>query len=228
MASCEPFHGGLVRSWDASSPLGKEVFFTPGVVEVRVLLYSKCEEELIMEESNTRTHPLPWWAAGILLGLVQVLAIALVEPMSVSKPFIDTDVKVLNRVAPEYSAKHPLLSDEQNEGFGYGWWFDIGIILGACLAAFHLRAWKIRIVSGWWHRNHDATALLRLIAGFCGGVIMLLGAGFAYNCITGQFFGGWAQLSLSAIPFTITLFVFGMLVAYIVYPRTPNRLKEED
>ena len=60
-----------------------------------------------------RTHPLPWWAAGLLLGLVQVLAIALVKPMGVSKPFIVADTKVLNRVAPEYSENHPLLSDEQ-------------------------------------------------------------------------------------------------------------------
>jgi hypothetical protein len=181
-----------------------------------------------MKEANNQTPPLQWWAAGILLGLVQVLAIALVEPLSVSKPFVDADVKVLNRVAPEYSAKHPLLSDKQYKGFGYGWWFNIGIILGACLAAFQLRIWKVRTVSAWWQRNHDHTALLRLLTGFCGGVIMLLGAGFAYSSITGQFIGGWAQLSLSVIPFTSTLFIFGMLVAYLVYPRTPNRLKEEE
>lgn len=181
-----------------------------------------------MEESNNRTPPLPWWAAGILLGLVQVLAIALVEPMGVSKPFIDADIKVLNRVAPEYSENHPLLSDKQYKKFGYSLWFNIGIVLGACLAAFHLRIWKVRTASVWWRRNHDAPVSLRLITGFCGGVLILLGAGFAAGCITGQFFGGWAQLSLAAIPFTITLFGFGMIAAYLIYPKTPNRLEEED
>jgi len=181
-----------------------------------------------MEESNSRTHPLPWWAAGILLGLVQVLAIALVKPMGVSKPFVVVDAKVLNRVAPEYSENHPILSDKQYKKFGYGGWFNIGIVLGACLAALHLRAWKVRTVSVWWKRNHDATALLRLIAGFCGGVLLLLGAGLAHGCITGQFISGWTQLSLSAIPFTITLFGFGMLVAYLVYPKAPNRFRQEE
>ena len=180
-----------------------------------------------MEESNSRTHPLPWWAAGILLGLVQILAIALVKPMGVSKQFVVADAKVLNRVAPEYSENHPLLSNEQYKKFGYGWWFNIGIILGACLAALHLRAWKVRAVSLWWQRNHDAPILLRLIAGFCGGVLILLGARLAHGCITGQFIGGWAQLSLSAIPFTISLFGFGMLVAYLVYPKTPNEFRRE-
>jgi uncharacterized membrane protein YedE/YeeE len=180
-----------------------------------------------MEESNSRTHPLPWWAAGILLGLVQVLAIALVKPMGVSKQFVVADAKVLNRVAPEYSENHPLLSNEQYKKFGYGWWFNIGIVLGALLAALHLRAWKVRAVSLWWQRNHDAPVLLRLIAGFCGGVLILLGARLAHGCITGQFIGGWAQLSLSAIPFTISLFGFGMLVAYLVYPKTPNEFRRE-
>ncbi|HUT47271.1 MAG TPA: YeeE/YedE thiosulfate transporter family protein [Sedimentisphaerales bacterium] len=175
-----------------------------------------------------RTHPLPWWAAGILLGLVQVLAIALVKPMGVSKQFVVADARVLERVAPEYSENHPLLSNEQNKKFGYGWWFNIGIVLGAFLAALHLRAWKVRTVSAWWQRNHDAPVLLRLIAGFCGGVLLLLGAGLAHGCITGQFISGWTQLSLSAIPFTITLFGFGMLVAYLVYPKAPSRFRREE
>jgi hypothetical protein len=190
--------------------------------------YRLREEELIMTEINSRTPPLPWWAAGILLGLVQVLAIALVKPMGVSKPFVVVDAVLLNRIAPEYSQNHPILSDEQYKKFGYGGWFNIGIVLGACLAALHLRAWKIRTVSVWWKRNHDATALLRLIAGFCGGVLLLVGAGLAYGCITGQFIGGWTQLSLSVIPLTITLFAFGMLVTYLVYPKKPNRFRQEE
>lgn len=192
-----------------------------------MFLRSKREEELIMTELNSRTHPLPWWAAGILLGLVQVLAIALVRPMGVSKQFVVADAKVLNHVAPEYSENHPLLSDEQYKKFGYGWWFNIGIVLGALLAALHLRAWKVRTKSFWWQDNLDAPVLLRLIAGFCGGVLLLLGARLAHGCITGQFISGWTQLSLSAIPFTITLFGFGMLVAYLVYPKKPNEFRRE-
>jgi len=181
-----------------------------------------------MREVKSLTPPLPWWTAGILLGLVQVLAVALVEPMGVSKPFVVTDSRVLNKIAPEYSENHPLLSNEQNKKFGYGWWFNIGIILGACFAAVHLRVWKVRTVSSWWHRNHDTPVLLPLIAGFCGGVLLLLGAGLAHGCLTELLIGGWTQLSLSAIPFMITLFGFGMLITYFVYPKAPNRLKGED
>jgi hypothetical protein len=33
---------------------------------------------------------------------------------------------------------------------------------------------------------------------------------------------GWSQLSLSVVPFTVTLFGMGMLVARLVYPKTPD------
>ena len=180
-----------------------------------------------MEEVKNPTPPLSWWSAGILLGLVQVLAIALVEPMGVSKQFIIADSKVLNHIAPEYSENHPVIRDEEYQKFGYGWWFNIGIVIGACLAAVHLRVWKVRTVSSWWRRNHDAPVLLRLIAGFCGGMLLLIGAGLAHGCITGQFIGGWAQLSLSAVPFTVAVFGFGMLIAHLIYPKTPNEYRRK-
>jgi len=179
-----------------------------------------------MKKLNVQTPPLPWWAAGILLGLVQVLAVSLVGPLDVSNQFVVADAKTLNRVAPEYTENHPLISNEESRKSGYGWWFDIGLVLGALLAALHLRIWKVRATTVWWQQNHDAPMLLRLIAGFCGGFLILLGAGLAHGCITGQFISGWSQLSLSAIPFTITMFGFGMLVAYLVYPKTPKEYRQ--
>lgn len=175
-----------------------------------------------MKELDVQRPPLPWWAGGILLGLVQVLAIGLVRPLSVSTPFVAADAKVLERIAPEYTQSHPLISNEEYKRFDYGFWFNIGLVLGALLTALHLRKWKLQATSLLWQWNHNAPILLRLITGFCGGVLLLLGAGLAHGCITGQFASGWAQLSLSAVPFTITMFGFGMLVAYLVYPKAPN------
>lgn len=175
-----------------------------------------------MNELKAQRPPLPWWAAGILLGLVQVLAISLAEPLDVSTQFVVADAKVLERAAPEYAKNHPLISNEEYKHSGYGWWFNIGLALGACLAAVHLRTWKVRATTVWWRRNHDAPVVLRLIAGFCGGVFILFGAGLAHGCMSGQFLSGWAQLSLSVVPFTISMFGFGMLAAYLVYPKTPK------
>ena len=65
----------------------------------------------------------------------------------------------------------------------------------------------------------------RFIAGFIGGFLILLGARFAHGCTSGQFASGWAQLSLSVVPFTITMFGCGVLTAYFVYPKVPTITK---
>jgi uncharacterized membrane protein YedE/YeeE len=54
---------------------------------------------------------------------------------------------------------------------------------------------------------------------------MLVGAGLAQGGASGHLVSGWAQLSLSAVPFTIAMLGSGMLVAYVVYPMTPNITK---
>jgi uncharacterized membrane protein YedE/YeeE len=175
-----------------------------------------------MNELSIQKPPLPWWAAGILLGFVQILAIGLVKPLDVSPQFVVADAEALERVAPEYAENHPLINNEEYKKSGYEWWFNIGLVLGAFIAALHLRIWKVRATTVWWRRNHDAPVVLRLIAGFCGGALILFGAGLARGCTAGHLVSGWAQLSLSAVPFTITMFGFGMLVAYLVYPKTPS------
>ena len=178
-----------------------------------------------MENIVVKKSPLPWWAAGIMLGLVQVLAVGLVKPLGVSTQFVVADARIINQIAPEYSQNHPLISKEKYQKFGYGWWLDIGLITGAFLAAVSVRRWKLKKTTVWWQVNRGTSVKGRFIAGFIGGFLILLGARFAHGCTSGQFVSGWAQLSLSAVPFTITMFGFGMLTAYLVYPKTPKITK---
>ena len=186
-----------------------------------------------MNELKAQTPLVPWWTAGILLGLVQVLAIALAQPLDVSNQFVVADAKTLEHVAPEYAENHPLIQalkeqDLQRKtpgllGFGSGWWLAIGLVLGAFLAALHLKTWKVSVSSAWWRQNHTDPVILRLITGFCGGFCALLGAGLAYGGIVGLCGSGWAQLAVSAIPFTIAALGSGMLIAYLVYRKAPNK-----
>ena len=57
---------------------------------------------------------------------------------------------------------------------------------------------------------------------FIGGFILLFGARLADGCTSGQFASGWAQLSLSTVPFTIGMFAFGMIAARIFFPKLPK------
>jgi len=175
-----------------------------------------------MEGLIVKKAPLPWWVAGIVLGLVQVLAIGLGKPLGVSTEFVTVNAKIIKAVNGEYAKGHPLIGGEKAPKFGYGTWLDVGLIAGAAVAALAVGRWKLRSSTVWWQANHGGSKALRFWAGFVGGFFILLGARFAHGCTSGQFASGWAQLSLSVLPFTVTLFVFGMLTAYIVYPKSPD------
>ena len=180
-----------------------------------------------MENIMVKKSPLPWWAAGIVLGLVQVLAIGLVKPLGVSTQFVVADAKIINQLNSDYAKNHPLIGKEKYQKFGYGWWLDAGLLAGAFIAAVLARRWKIQKTTVWWQTNRGTSVGRRFIVSFIGGFLILLGARFAHGCTSGQFASGWAQLSLSAVPFTITMFGFGMLTAYLVYPKTPKTTTQE-
>lgn len=175
-----------------------------------------------MSEKIVQKTVLPWWAAGLLLGLVQILAIGLAKPLGVSTEFVSVNTKIIKAVDQEYVAKHPLIKDSKYQKFGYGWWVDVGLVTGALVSAIAVGRWKIRKTTVWWQTNHGTSVVKRFLAGLAGGFLILLGARFAHGCTSGQFASGWAQLSLSALPFTVTLFGFGMLTAYIVYRKIPD------
>lgn len=175
-----------------------------------------------MPHETVQKAPLPWWVAGIVLGLVQVLAIAMVKPLGVSTQFAIIDSKVIHAAAPEYAQEHPLISKEKYRKIGYGFWLDVGIIAGAFISAVVIRRFRFSTAPIWWTSSHGGSLVKRFVIAFIGGFFILLGARFAHGCTSGQFASGWAQLSLSAIPFTITLFGFGMLTAWIFHRNVPE------
>lgn len=174
-----------------------------------------------MSEQVVKKAPLPWLLAGLLLGLLQVAAVYFKEPLGVSTQFVVADAMVLHQAAPEYAGQHPLIGNARYKSFGYGWWLDVGLIGGAVLAALVSMRWRPRVTTVWWRANHGNTPGKRFLFAFLGGFLILLGARLANGCTSGQFASGWAQLSLSVLPFTVTMFGFGMITAWLVYPKAP-------
>lgn len=126
-----------------------------------------------MSNLSVQSPPLSWWSAGILLGLLLVLAVGLTEPLAISNEFVVVDAKALKRLAPEYAETHPLAGDEEYTKFGYGSWFCIGLVVGGFLASVRLRTWRARATTVWWKQNRNAPIALRLIAGFSGGILAI-------------------------------------------------------
>ena len=174
-----------------------------------------------MAEQKVRKAPLVWWLGGALLGLTQVLAVGVKKPLGVSTQFVVIESVGLHKAAPEYAGQHKLISDKKYRGVGYGWWLDIGIVAGALAAAVVTGRWKLRTTTVWWQASHSRRVGRRLLTASIGGFLILLGARLAHGCTSGQFASGWAQLSLSVVPFTVAQFGVGMLTARLMYPKTP-------
>lgn len=187
-----------------------------------VMVDSSPIEQTYLMGALVRKAALGWMIGGVLLGLIQVLAVGLHKPLGVSTQFVVADSMVLHQVAPNYAAQHPLISKEKYRQFGYGWWFDIGLILGAALAALFARRWRLSVLPVWWEVNKGPAKTARLINCFIGGFLILLGSRFAHGCTSGQFVSGWAQLAVAVIPFTLTLFGFALITARWIYPKTPE------
>lgn len=175
-----------------------------------------------MAGPTVRKAPLPWLVGGLILGIVQVLAVGVKKPLGVSTQFVVADARVVAAAAPGYAESHSLISKSKYQKFGYGWWLDVGLVAGACIAALATKRWKLNRVPVWWQANRGASSAGRFVACAIGGFLILLGARLAHGCTSGQFASGWAQLALSAVPFTVTLFGFGMLTAFVMYRKTPD------
>ena len=173
-----------------------------------------------MKKPDSQTYPLPWWAAGILLGLVQILAVCLAQSLDFSNQFVFTNTKILDSYAPEYINKHPLTNNEEYQNTNQDWWLGIGIAFGALIASVYLKTWKLSATSDLWQQNHKTPIVVRLIVCFFGGFLMLLGAAIAYGGFSEHFIAGFSKLSLAAIPFTLAMLASGMLIAYLIYPST--------
>jgi hypothetical protein len=175
-----------------------------------------------MDDLTVKKAPLNFWVAGLILALTQILAFGIKKPLGVSTQFAIIDSLAIHKTVPEYAENHPLISSEKYKTLGYGFWLDVGIIIGAAATALATGNWKIKLSTVWWKANHKGSPAFRLITGFIAGFLILLGSRLGHGCTSGQFASGWAQLSLSALPFTIGLFGAGMITAMLVYPKTPK------
>ncbi len=166
--------------------------------------------------SSAGKGSMSWLLAGILLGLTQVAAVWMYKPLGVSTQFVVADARIMSEVAPGYAGGNELLKQDKYQELGHGWWLVIGLVIGAFIAALSAGRWKLSVTTAWW-RGGGRSAGVRLLVCFAGGFLVLFGARLAHGCTSGQFASGWAQLSLSAVPFTVALLGFGMLTAAVVY-----------
>ena len=166
-----------------------------------------------------------WKVAGVMVGLLLILATALVKPLGVSTQYVVTDGVILHSAAPALAESNEYLSKygEKDEwGIGYGWMLVIGLFIGGGISAFITRRFRNRdkpsLPSMWRSEFGDSTPK-RLAHAFVGGGLLLFGARLAGGCTSGHVISGISQLTIGSFVFGIAVFASGILTARILYRR---------
>lgn len=107
------------------------------------------------EQDQTTPAPspmIPWWVGGLAIGLLLVVATALVKPIGVSTQYAAVDGVVLHQVAPTVAEENAYLAKVTKDWSlaTYGFFFVLGIPIGAFAAALATRRFRPRAVPPLW------------------------------------------------------------------------------
>lgn len=163
---------------------------------------------------------LSWLTAGILVGLLLIVATALVKPLGVSTQYAVTDALVLHKIAPKFTESNEYLNkygQKDDWSVGYGWMLVLGMGIGGFLAALFTGRVKWRAVPDMWQASFGEHRGKRRLQAFTGGILLLFGARFAGGCTSGHMISGISQLAVSSFVFGIAIFASGIVVARILY-----------
>jgi uncharacterized membrane protein YedE/YeeE len=165
-----------------------------------------------------------WKVAGIALGLLLVLATALVQPLGVSTQFVVTDAMVAHKVAPQFAESNQYMAkygEKSDWGPGYGWMLVFGMLVGGGITAMIFRNKQPAQDKGsmpkLWSDQFGNSTIKRNAAAFFGGVMLLFGARLAGGCTSGHMISGISQLALSSFIFGVVTFAAAILMAKFLY-----------
>ena len=168
---------------------------------------------------------LSWKVAGVMLGLLLILATALVKPLGVSTQYVVTDGMVLHSAAPGVAESNEYLSkygEKDDWSIGYGWMLVVGMIIGGGISAFITKRFRGRNIQGipsMWRTEFGSSSPRRMTHAFIGGVLLLFGARLAGGCTSGHMISGISQLTIGSFIFGISIFASGIITARMLYKR---------
>jgi len=157
----------------------------------------------------------PWLLWGGMIGLVQIFAIATVQPLGVSTAYPQFVGWLVDKIVPGFAESQPYL---QKIGAKIGWevMLVFGMVLGAFLSSVLPGG---RSTPACDIPNLFRTGWSRSLAAFVGGFLILFGARLAGGCTSGHMLSGIAQLALSGFLFGAAAFATGVLTATLLLRR---------
>lgn len=175
------------------------------------MIADRVSRETVETRVRKGTLP-PWLIWGGMIGLVQIFAMATVQPLGVSTAYPQFVGWLLDKVMPGFAESQPYL---QKIGAKIGW--EVMLVFGVALGALLSRMLGGRSASEGSACEADVVPFrspwMRGLMAFVGGFLILFGARLAGGCTSGHMLSGIAQLALSGFVFGMAAFAAGVMVA---------------
>jgi hypothetical protein len=165
----------------------------------------------------------PEWSpyvAGVLLGVVGVLAVALADKLlGASGAFENVAGMVGQAVAPS-AFNNMYFNYVMPPGITWQVVLLVGVFFGGMLGAVLSRAWKWRwLPDKQWTDIFGTSRVKRWTIAFFGAIVLEIGAGIAGGCTSGLAISGGMLLVPAAFLFIAGMFASGIVTTLIVYRR---------
>jgi uncharacterized membrane protein YedE/YeeE len=161
------------------------------------------------------------YAAGILIGLLQIPAFLIIETaLGASSSYVTVGAAIASLIDPsllniEYAAKHVAVNAKN--------YWQVALVAGIALGAFASMklsgAARAPISPIWTKALGSPSAGLRYAVAFVAGFLMLFGARIADGCTSGHGLSGMAQLSVGSTIAVAAMFAGGIATASLLLRR---------
>lgn len=161
------------------------------------------------------------YAAGILIGLLQIPAFLIIETaLGASSSYVTVGGLLASWIDPsileiDYVARHVAATAKN--------WWQVALVGGVAVGAFlsaRLSGARRKPISPIWTRAlGSASPAKRYAIAFIAGFLMLLGARIADGCTSGHGLSGTAQLAVGSIVAVLAMFAGGIGTALLALRR---------
>jgi uncharacterized membrane protein YedE/YeeE len=161
------------------------------------------------------------YAAGIVIGLLQIPAFLLIETaLGASSSYVTVGGLIAAAVDPsildvKYVASHVAATAKN--------WWQVALVVGIAVGAFvsmRLSGARRQAISPVWTRALGAPSpAARHAVAFGAGFLMLFGARIADGCTSGHGLSGTAQLAVGSTVAVAAMFAGGILTALLALRR---------
>jgi uncharacterized membrane protein YedE/YeeE len=158
------------------------------------------------------------YVAGILLGVVGILAVFLADSLlGASGAFENIAGSIGKAIVPQLF-NNLYFNFIMPPGITWGVVLLVGVFFGGMLGAFSSHTWKARTNDDpQWKKIFGPQLWKRWLLLFVGAIILEYGAGIAGGCTSGLAISGGMLLAPAAFLFMGGMFASGIVTAHIVY-----------